>query len=69
MCNTYKYIYTDRFRQNRFGYFFQMATSSIEYEAPDLGLGDFVLLSEITMNDFVDNLKTRFEMIYYLLFV
>jgi len=46
-----------------------MATSSIEYEAPDLGVGDFVLLSEITMDDFVENLKTRFEIIYYLLFV
>jgi hypothetical protein len=46
-----------------------MVTSSIEYEAPDLGVGDFVLLSEITMDDFVENLKTRFEIIYSLLFV
>jgi hypothetical protein len=36
--------------------------SSIEYEALDLGVGDFVLLSDITMNNFVENLKIRFEM-------
>jgi hypothetical protein len=40
-----------------------MATSSIESEGPDLGVGDFVLLSEITMNAFVENLKIRFDMI------
>ncbi|CAF1230175.1 unnamed protein product [Adineta steineri] len=38
-----------------------MATDSIEYEGPDLGVGDFVLLSELTMDAFIKNLKLRFE--------
>ncbi len=40
-----------------------MVTSSIEYEGLDLGVGDFVLLSEISMNAFVENLKTRCDII------
>jgi hypothetical protein len=44
---------------------FQMATGSIEYEGPGLGVGDFVLLSEITMDAFVENLKLRFDIIIY----
>ena len=40
---------------------FQMATDSIDYEGPDLGVGDFVLLSQITMDAFVENLKLRFD--------
>ncbi len=42
-------------------FFFQMVTSSIEYEGLDLGVGDFVLLPEITMEAFIENLKLRFE--------
>jgi hypothetical protein len=42
-----------------------MATGSIEYEGPGLGVGDFVLLSEITMDAFVENLKLRFDIIIY----
>ncbi|CAF0979976.1 unnamed protein product [Rotaria sordida] len=38
-----------------------MATGSIEHEGPDMGVGDFVLLSDITMNAFIKNLKLRFE--------
>jgi myosin-1 len=38
-----------------------MAAGSIENEGPDTGVGDFVLLSEITMDAFVKNLKIRFE--------
>jgi len=38
-----------------------MATSSIESEGPDLGVGDFVLLPEINMETFVENLKIRFD--------
>ncbi|CAF1126177.1 unnamed protein product [Rotaria sp. Silwood1] len=38
-----------------------MATNSIEHEGPDMGVGDFVLLSHITMDAFVKNLKLRFE--------
>jgi hypothetical protein len=41
--------------------FFQMAASSIEHEGPDMGVGDFVLLSEITMNAFIKNIKLRFD--------
>lgn len=39
--------------------FFQMAANAIEHEGPDMGVGDFVLLSEISMNAFVHNLKLR----------
>jgi hypothetical protein len=45
-----------------------MVTSSIEYEGLELGVGDFVLLSEITMNAFVENLKIRFDMIFDVIF-
>jgi hypothetical protein len=38
-----------------------MVTNSIEYEGLDLGVGDFVLLSEINMETFVENLKIRFD--------
>ncbi|UJR31157.1 hypothetical protein I4U23_018664 [Adineta vaga] len=38
-----------------------MAAGSIENEGPDMGVGDFVLLSEITMDAFIRNLKIRFE--------
>jgi hypothetical protein len=38
-----------------------MAAGSIEHEGPDMGVGDFVLLSEITMNAFIKNLKLRFD--------
>ncbi|CAF3153265.1 unnamed protein product [Rotaria sp. Silwood2] len=38
-----------------------MATNSIEHEGPDMGVGDFVLLSDITMDAFVKNLQLRFE--------
>ncbi|CAF1179599.1 unnamed protein product [Adineta ricciae] len=38
-----------------------MAAGSIENEGPDMGVGDFVLLSEITMDAFVRNLRIRFE--------
>ncbi|UJR15523.1 hypothetical protein I4U23_002463 [Adineta vaga] len=38
-----------------------MATDSIEYEGTDLGVGDFVLLSDINMETFAENLKIRFE--------
>lgn len=38
-----------------------MAAGSIEHEGPDMGVGDFVLLSEISMDAFVKNLKIRFE--------
>lgn len=39
--------------------FFQMAASTIEQEGPDMGVGDFVLLSEISMKAFINNLKLR----------
>lgn len=35
--------------------------STIDTEAPDSGVGDFVLLSEITMDAFLKNLRLRFE--------
>ena len=38
-----------------------MAAGSIENEGPDTGVGDFVLLSEISMDAFVKNLKIRFD--------
>jgi hypothetical protein len=38
-----------------------MVTNSIEYEGLDLGVGDFVLLPEINMETFVENLKIRFD--------
>lgn len=38
---------------------FQMAASAIEQEGPDNGVGDFVLLSEISMDAFLKNLKLR----------
>lgn len=38
---------------------FQMAAGSIEHEGPEMGVGDFVLLSEISMDAFVRNLKIR----------
>ncbi|CAM4793576.1 unnamed protein product [Rotaria magnacalcarata] len=38
-----------------------MTMSAIEVEGPDQGVGDFVLLPEITMDGFVENLKLRFE--------
>jgi len=38
-----------------------MAAGSIENEGPDMGVGDFVLLSEISMNAFVKNLKLRLD--------
>jgi len=41
--------------------FFEMAAGSIENEGPDMGVGDFVLLSEISMNAFVKNLKLRLD--------
>jgi hypothetical protein len=40
-----------------------MGTSTIESEGGDLGVGDFILLSEITMDAFVENLKIRFDWI------
>jgi hypothetical protein len=40
-----------------------MGTSTIESEGADLGVGDFILLSEITMDAFVENLKIRFDWI------
>jgi hypothetical protein len=39
--------------------FLQMAAGSIEHEGPEMGVGDFVLLSEITMDAFVKNLQLR----------
>ena len=36
-----------------------MAAGSIENEGPDMGVGDFVLLSEITMDAFIRNLRIR----------
>jgi hypothetical protein len=41
-----------------------MAAGSIEQEGPDMGVGDFVLLSEISMNAFVKNLKLRFDIFF-----
>lgn len=38
-----------------------MAMNSIEHEGPDMGVGDFVLLSQITMDAFIKNLKLRFD--------
>ena len=38
-----------------------MAAGSIEHEGPDMGVGDFVLLSEIKMDAFVKNLKLRLD--------
>lgn len=40
---------------------FQMAAGSIEHEGSDMGVGDFVLLSEITMHAFIENLKLRWS--------
>ena len=38
-----------------------MAAGSIEHEGSDMGVGDFVLLSEITMHAFIENLKLRWS--------
>ncbi|GAB1601174.1 unconventional myosin-Id [Argonauta hians] len=32
------------------------------HEGPEYGIGDFVLLSDLTLESFMDNLKTRFQM-------
>lgn len=37
-----------------------MGMNAIEFEGVDLGVGDFSLLNEITMENFVENLKKRF---------
>lgn len=32
-----------------------------QFEGPEFGKGDFVLLNQVTMNEFMANLKQRFE--------
>ncbi len=41
-----------------------MTAGSIEHEGPDMGVGDFVLLPEISMNSFIKNLKLRFDLFF-----
>lgn len=42
-------------------FFFQMLMSSIESKGQILVMDDFILFSEITMDDLIENLTKRFE--------
>lgn len=56
IINAHRFIYIGNLD---FFFSFQMAASAIEQEGPDNGVGDFVLLSEISMDAFLKNLKLR----------